>query len=174
MLRLSGGGPLIYNSARYNEAPPSMIRQGYRAPAQRLILMVGFAILLVIGALSLFLIRQSLSATAGVDHSLTVLNVIANLRADLRRTESGQRGFLLTGDAAYLNDYNATLGRVRPALDELYTLASDNATEQTVVERLRPLIDAKLKELGATVELTQQGRTAEALAAVKTDRGLTL
>src|SRR5262245_14771374 len=151
-----------------------MIRQGYRAPAQRILLIVGFAVVITMGALSLFLIRQSLSATGGVDHSLTVLNVIANLRADLRRAESGQRGFLLTGDAAYLNDYNATLGRVRPEADELYRLTSDNPNQTAIVGRLRPLIDEKLKELAVTVDLTLQGKTAEAFAAVKTDRGLGL
>jgi signal transduction histidine kinase len=151
-----------------------MLRQGYRAPAQRFLLIVGFAVVLTMGAISLFLIRQSLSATAGVDHSLTVLNVIANLRADLRRAESGQRGFLLTGDAAYLNDYNGTLGRIPPALDELGKLTSDNPTQKAIIARLRPLIEQKLQELGGTVTLMLQGRTAEALAAVKTDRGLTL
>jgi signal transduction histidine kinase len=151
-----------------------MIRLGYRAPAQRLLLVIGFAVVLIMGALSLFLIRQSLSATTGVDHSLTVLNVVANLRADIRRAESGQRGFLLTNDTAYLNDYNGTLGRISPALDELGKLTDDNPTQKAVIARLRPLIEEKLQELAATVALTIQGRTAEALAAVKTDRGLTL
>ncbi len=151
-----------------------MIRQGYRAPAQRVLLTIGFTVVLVMGALSLFLIRQSLSATSGVDHSLTVLNVVANLRADLRRAESGQRGFLLTRDAAYLDDYNATLGRISPALDELDTLTGDNPTQKVIVARLRPLIDEKLQEMATTVALTLQGRTAEALATVRTDRGLSL
>ncbi|GAB2174448.1 sensor histidine kinase [Dongia sp. agr-C8] len=151
-----------------------MLRQGYRAPAQRLLLIVGFAVVLTMGAISLILIRQSLTATSGVDHSLTVLNVIANLRADLRRAESGQRGFLLTGEAAYLNDYNATLGRISPALDVLGKLTSDNPTQKATIDRLRPLIEEKLGELAGTVTLTLQGRAAEALAAVKTDRGLSL
>jgi signal transduction histidine kinase len=151
-----------------------MIRQGYRAPAQRVLLIIGFTVVLVMGALSLFLIRQSLSATSGVDHSLTVLNVVANLRADLRRAESGQRGFLLTGDATYLNDYNATLGRVTPAVDELSKLTNDNPTQKAIMDRLRPLIGEKLQEMASTVDFTLQGRKAEALATVKTDRGLSL
>ncbi len=151
-----------------------MTRQGYRAPAQRILLIVGFAVVLTMGALSLILIRQALTATSGVDHSLTVLNVIANLRADLRRAESGQRGFLLTSDAAYLNDYNQTLGRISPALDELAKLTADNPTQKAIIARLRPLIEQKLQELAATVTLTLQGRMAEALATVRTDRGLAL
>jgi CHASE3 domain sensor protein len=134
-----------------------MTRQGYRAPAQRVLLIIGFAVVLTMGALSLFLIRQSLSATAGIDHSLTVLNTIANLRADIRRAESGQRGFLLTGDAAYLNDYNATLGRISPAIDDLGKLTSDNPIQRMVIDRLRPLIGEKLRELASTVALTLQG-----------------
>jgi signal transduction histidine kinase len=151
-----------------------MIRLGYRAPAQRLLLAIGFAVVFIMGALSLFLIRQSLTATSGVDHSLTVLNVVANLRADIRRAESGQRGFLLTNDTAYLDDYNGTLGRISPAVDELEKLTNDNPTQKATVDRLRPLIEEKLQELAKTITLTVQGRTAEALATVKTDRGLTL
>jgi len=151
-----------------------MIRQGFRAPAQRLLLMVGFAVLLTMGAVSLILIQQSRAALDKVDHSLTVLNLIANLRADLRRAESGQRGFLLTGDAAYLKDYNDTLGRVRPELDQLYQSTADNPNQKAAIDRLRPLIDGKLQEMASTVDLTARGHTAEALAAVKTDRGLGL
>src|ERR1700754_730078 len=107
-----------------------MIRQGYRAPAQRVLLIVGFAVVLTMGALSLFLVRQSLSATASVDHSLTVLNVVANLRADIRRAESGQRGLLLTGGAQYLNDYNTSLGRVSPEVEQLSQLTADNPVQK--------------------------------------------
>jgi signal transduction histidine kinase len=151
-----------------------MIRLGYRAPTQRLLLAIGFAVVLIMGALSLFLIRQALTAAAGVDHSLTVLNVVANLRADIRRAESGQRGFLLTNDSAYLDDYNDTIGRIAPELDELEKLTADNPDRKAVIDRLRPLIEQKLQELAATVALKMQGRTAESLAAVRTDRGLSL
>ena len=115
-----------------------MIRLGYRAPAQRLLLVIGFAVVLTMGAVSLFLVRQSLMATSGVDHSLTVLNTVANLRADLRRAESGQRGYLLTGEAAYLDDYNAALGRVQPELEDLYKLTDDNPLQKDAIDRLRP------------------------------------
>ncbi len=124
------------------------------------------------GAISLILIRQSLTASAAVDHSLTVLNTVANLRADVRRAESGQRGYLLTGETVYLDDYNAALGRLQPELEELYKLTVDNPSQKESIDRLRPLFAEKLKEMASTVELALQNRRPEAMAIVKDGRGL--
>ena len=151
-----------------------MIRQGYRAPAQRLLVAAGFVVVLAMGALSFSLTRQTKAINDSVDHSLTVLNLMANLRADLRRAESGQRGFLLTGDAIYLNDYNATLGRITPELDQLDALTADKSGQKEMVQSLRGEIAEKLNELAATVDLQLKGRREDALAVVHTDRGLRL
>jgi signal transduction histidine kinase len=149
-----------------------MIRLGYRAPAQRLLLVIGFAVVLIMGATSLFLVRQSLSATTGVDHSLTVINTVGSVRADIRRVESGQRGFLLTGERQYLDDYNQALGRIQPQLEDLYQLTSDNPSQKAAIDRLRSLVEEKLKEMAITVELALENRSAEAVAITKTGRGL--
>jgi len=151
-----------------------MIRKGLRAPSQLALVLAGFAVVLVMSAASIWLIRQSQSTNERITHALTVTNLIATMRADLRRSESGQRGYLLTGKEAYLSDYNATRGRLLPALDKLSELASGEADAKTRADALRTLVNQKLAELGKTIDLELGGRHQEALEVVATDEGLEL
>ncbi|HVZ01727.1 MAG TPA: CHASE3 domain-containing protein [Dongiaceae bacterium] len=151
-----------------------MIRKGYRAPPQLALVLAGFAVVLLMSVGSVWLIRQSQATNERLAHALTVTNLIATMRADLRRTESGQRGFLLTGKAAYLNDYNATRGRLLPEIDQLASLAGDEAEAKQRAGTLRALLEAKLAELSRTVDLELSDRHREALEVVATDAGLVL
>jgi signal transduction histidine kinase len=151
-----------------------MIRRGYRAPSQLALVLAGFAVVLAMSATSVWLIRQSQMTNARLTHALSVNNLIATMRADLRRTESGQRGFLLTGKAAYLSDYNATRGRLMPAIDQLVALAGSEADAKERAGTLKSLMTAKLAELGKTIDLELSDRHQEALEIVATDEGLAL
>jgi signal transduction histidine kinase len=151
-----------------------MLRQGYRAPAQRFLIAAGFGVVMVIAVFSFWLSQRATGVNESIDHSLSVLNVIATLRADVRRAESGQRGYLLTADSAYLKDFEATRQRILPELAELSELTADNPEQKAIIGQIRQVLDDKLHELDATVGLQGEGRRDEALALVATDRGLKL
>jgi signal transduction histidine kinase len=151
-----------------------MIRKGYRAPSQLALVLAGFAVVLAAAVASVWLIRQYQDTNDRLTHALTVTNLIATMRADLRRTESGQRGFLLTGKAAYLNDYNTTRGRLLPEVGELVRLAGEQPEAKARAATLRNLVEAKLAELGETIDLELTHRHDDALRLVATDEGLTL
>jgi signal transduction histidine kinase len=149
-----------------------MTPQAHRAPIQLALVAAGFAVVLLMGVLSVWLIQRSQATNDRLTHALQVSNVLAGLRADIRRVESGQRGFLLTGRAAYLNDYNATRGRLLPELDQLTGIGGDQAQANAKAAALRGLIEAKLQELAQTIDLELTNRHQEAVALVNTDRGL--
>jgi len=71
-------------------------------PSQRIILGIGLAILLLIGAASIGLDLKSRADTASVDHALEVLKRISDIRPLLRRAESAARGFALTGNPDFV------------------------------------------------------------------------
>ena len=77
-------------------------------PSQRVTLGIGFAILLIISAASIGLDVRSRSETGSVDRTLTVLKRISDLRPLLRGAESAARGFALTGDAGFVDEYRNT------------------------------------------------------------------
>ena len=77
----------------------------WRYAAQPFVLALGFLILAVISAISVFLVVLAQSDARLVRHTLEVENRLSGLRALVQNAESGQRGYLLTGDRIYLDDY---------------------------------------------------------------------
>jgi PAS domain S-box-containing protein len=87
----------------------------------------------------------------------------------LQDAETGQRGFLLTGDDAYLAPYNGALREL--AIERNTLRAFPSGTDSATVTRIGRLIDAKREELRASVEAYRTGGRAAALAIVREGRG---
>ena len=121
-----------------------------------------------------WLIARKQSEEDWVRHTLAVRNQLANVLILVQRTETGQRGYLLTGRDVYLEPYNAAIGELSSAIDETAKLVSDNPRQRKAVEDLRSLIAQKLKELRATIDERRAGHLDAALAIVENDQGLRL
>jgi signal transduction histidine kinase len=126
-------------------------------------LLLGAALLLNLSLTRLTQSRQLAFEAA------TILRQAAEIRADVRTAETGQRGYLLTGDLRYLEPYNVAIGRLWAVFGQLQATVRDPQQLQRLVD-LKPLIQAKLDELARTVELRRQSFDA-ALAVVQTDLG---
>jgi two-component system cell cycle sensor histidine kinase/response regulator CckA len=98
---------------------------------------------------------------------------VERLLAELVGAESGQRGFLLTGEAGYLEPYNQAVQAVPTELASLNKLlgAPGRGGPGVDMTRLGHLVDEKMAELGRTIEVrkTQDARTATEI--VLSDRG---
>lgn len=90
----------------------------------------------------------------------------------LTNAESAQRGYLLTGREHYLEPYKATVQampeHLNPALDYLLAAGGDVALSG---QELRTLIEQKLGELAATLDLYQRGLPEQALELLRSDIG---
>ncbi len=91
--------------------------------------------------------------------------------ASIRDAETGQRGFVLTGDPQYLDAYNTAIATLPVTLSQLGAAVSDEPAQRTRVATLSNLIAEKLGELKETVVLRQSGGLKAALAVVQTNRG---
>jgi CHASE3 domain len=78
-----------------------------RFPVQPILLAVGFVLLVGIGMSTLWLARQSSEDASSVSRTVSVQEKLSTLLLNVRRAESSQRGYLLTGRQAYLLDYSA-------------------------------------------------------------------
>jgi signal transduction histidine kinase len=145
-----------------------------RIPVQFALLVAGFAVLVTMSLTSLWLARESDSASDIVAHSLEVNAAIVTFQGALRRAESGERGYLLTGEEAYLNDYRIGQRRLGEIQSQLQALISDNPQQQSRLQTVLPLIERKMEKLATTIALKQQGRNDEAVAITKTGAGLEL
>jgi signal transduction histidine kinase len=133
------------------------------------LLLIGF----LVGLFFLAAAGQSrLNATDERVHSSEIreraLNEFVALITDV---ESEQRGYLLIGDASYLQSYRTAAAKIEPALDRLragYLPLSEPVAE---IRRLRVLTGEKLGELEATLAVYQQRGAAPAMGVVRTDIG---
>jgi PAS domain S-box-containing protein len=89
-------------------------------------------------------------------NSYEVGRALDETRARLDDAETGQRGFLLTGDEAYLEPYREAIKNLDRVTDELKKLTSDNPDQQERIQRLEPLIESKLAELQRTIDLRRK------------------
>jgi signal transduction histidine kinase/CheY-like chemotaxis protein len=109
-----------------------------------------------------------------VRHSLEVRAQLTRVLSLVQSAETGQRGYLLTGQDLYLGPYQMALGQLPDVLQRTQDLASDNPEQIKNLTQLRQLIQDKLAELGATVNAYKAGHSDAALAIVNSDKGFQL
>jgi PAS domain S-box-containing protein len=90
-------------------------------------------------------------------HTYEVLRTLDETEARLVDAETGQRGYLLTGDEAYLHPYRTAIKNIYQVTGHLRDLTSDNPNQQKRILTLEPLIEKKLTELQSTIDLRKQG-----------------
>jgi PAS domain S-box-containing protein len=136
---------------------------------------VAFGVLLAVLIANTFVmqrqLRMQMADEAWVALSRQVLFDVEQTESLLKDAETGQRGFLITGDHGYLAPYSSAVSRIEPHIDELARMTADNPAQQQRVAQLRALADLKLKELAYTISLYQSGKKDEARAAVLSHLG---
>jgi PAS domain S-box-containing protein len=106
-----------------------------------------------------------------VQHSRQLLQLVEDTLSSARDAESGQRGFVLTGDPQYLDAYNAAVSALPSQVGKLRAMVAGEAAMRTRVATLSDLISEKLSELKETVDLRQSQGFKAALALIQTNRG---
>ncbi|OFI35345.1 sensor histidine kinase [Alteromonas lipolytica] len=136
-------------------------------------------VIIVIAANSTYTIH-TLDELAALERRLfttnQVINSINTLHIAVLRTESGQRGYLLSDSERYLIDYDSTLNKVNNIIDqvEANAIRSNYDQQEVRLKQLVKLAKSKLSELIKTVELARQGQRQEAMAIFTSDKGLQL
>lgn len=80
-------------------------------------------------------------------------SAIDRLRIDLLDAETGQRGFILTGDNGYLVPYHQAQNRLRDDLDVLQSLIGDNPVQASQLATVRRLVSDRFEEIDNTIRL---------------------
>ncbi len=131
-------------------------------------------LLLVSGAITLRNLTRMHQAAINLEDSYAVLESLDTLTLLLREAETGQRGFLVTGNESYLEPYTDAEARLDVSMNRLKSLTSNNAAQTSILPTLEVLIDTKRREMAETIQLRRQGKSEEAEQVVKTDVGLEL
>jgi methyl-accepting chemotaxis protein len=132
---------------------------------------LALVILIVVGGLSYFSVTSLIATNRAVVHTGAVLANLGTLLSLQKDAETGQRGFIITGKLEYLDPYSSAVEGLEPAIKDLRALTADNPAQQRRLDKIEPLIAAKMKELAETIELRKTKGFEAAAAVVKENRG---
>ncbi|MEG4232541.1 CHASE3 domain-containing protein [Microcoleus sp. Pol11C3] len=106
-----------------------------------------------------------------VSHTHQVLTELEATLSTLKDAETGQRGYLLTGEERYLEPYHSAIARINEQVVGLQQLTADNNRQQQRIRDLKIAIDSKLGQLEKTINLRRRQNLEAALREVKSGRG---
>lgn len=109
------------------------------------------ALLLLDGGLAYWNTRQLNEDVRAVGHSQAVLAALDSLLSTTKDAETGQRGYIITGDASYLDPYHQAVDALPYKLAHIELLTKDNSFVQDQLPNLRRRVDAKLAELEKSI-----------------------
>lgn len=135
---------------------------------------IAFVLLLGIGAIAYRSLDLITNTSLLVTHTHTVLKHINAIATDLVDAETGQRGFIITGDESYLAPYESGSSSAALQLKTLRELTRDNANQQQRIDTLEPVIAAKLVELKRLIELRRQSGFEPTATSIRSGAGKNL
>ncbi|MBK7000045.1 MAG: diguanylate cyclase [Rhodoferax sp.] len=104
-----------------------------------------------------------------VTHALFVDKTIRDMMSQMLDAETGQRGYLLSGRAPYLQPYYTALAQMRQSRTALGSALSHEPSALEQLNVLDKAIAAKLQDLEHTVSLKSEGRSDEGVELILTD-----
>ena len=134
-------------------------------------LAAALAFFVVTGCLAYLNITTLSEDNQKVVHSGAVIAALDELLSTAKDAETGQRGFLLTGEERYLEPYNTAKSAIAAKIDAVADLTLASPAQQARIASLKGHLDAKMAELRETIDLRRTKGAEAALAVVVTDRG---
>lgn len=143
-----------------------------RAEVRRL-LFVALALLLVVaaGTSALFIVQGVDSQVRDVQSTYEVRRQARELVQALTDAETGQRGYLLTRDPAYLEPYRTAVTALDATYRNLAQMVKGKPEQARRVAEVNAVIESKRNEMATTITLATNDRLNEALSIVRSNRG---
>ena len=134
---------------------------------------LGFAsvILVSINTLAYWNLRQHKITSDELIHTTEVLEKLEASFSKIKDAETGQRGYLLTGQKQYLEPYLTAVTNLKPEIQALRKLTADNPHQKRRLDVLDSLVAEKLRELDQTINLRKEKGFEAAQQVVLTNRG---
>lgn len=135
------------------------------------LLLAGVLTLVAIVTVSVRLASQTSDNAVEVQAARAVRGLSSQILIAAVDAETGQRGYLLTGEALYLAPYDAARARLPELLARFRKLAATRPEMRNLVLRINQLVNAKLAELTETINLAKAKKLTTAFTIVHSDRG---
>ncbi len=101
--------------------------------------------------------ERSTAATLEIEDSTRTLAVLNKLQGHIVDAETGQRGYLLSGNSQYLTPYTQSTSEINQSLDELRGLIAHQPEQSAIYQSMIQNVSRKLAELELTVRMRKDG-----------------
>ncbi|MCW6037810.1 CHASE3 domain-containing protein [Spirulina subsalsa FACHB-351] len=107
-----------------------------------------------------------------VEHTYQVKAELKQLEKLLVDAETGQRGYIYSGDSTFLRPYNNTINVLDDQINLLTEKIANTPSQISNLQNLKLLSDQKMEDLNATIELKQSGQEEALRQWVTSGRGM--
>ncbi|HEY0684075.1 MAG TPA: CHASE3 domain-containing protein [Steroidobacter sp.] len=122
----------------------------------RIVIVISIALLMVNATLLIINTAATMDSHAQYARSYEIKRSLSTFQSVITAAESGQRGYLLTGQTGYLEPYYVAMRSWRTEIDKLRSLTSENAARQKDIATLEQLTAAAISRLKATISRSPQ------------------
>lgn len=114
--------------------------------------------LLIISSVASYIsISNLIKNTELVGHSYEIMSNLDNAISNLKDAETGQRGYLLTGNRVFLEPYYGAKGRVNDLYITIKKETTDNPFQQKKIDSLKEILDFRLDIIEKTIKVKAAG-----------------
>lgn len=124
----------------------------------QIVFVVSTVILIISISSAIYSIKKLVDSSELVNHTNEVLIQAENLLSNMKDSETGQRGYLLTRDPSFLEPYTEGRKKVMEGVANLKDLTLDNNLQQKNIAEVKALIDERFAQMDKTVNLFKQNR----------------
>jgi PAS domain S-box-containing protein len=130
-------------------------------------------ILILMGLVGFYSIKALMQTNQEIKTTKETIYKLEKLFSYLKDAETGQRGYILTGDKSYLEPYETALKKIEPQIESLSNL-TDEQFQQQHLHQLQNLIELKLVAIEQTIYLFERQNFEGTLQIIKTNEGKNL
>ncbi|HEX3397359.1 MAG TPA: response regulator [Steroidobacteraceae bacterium] len=160
------------DSSNSSNSSIGLVRNGLPLPPKTLIgFLLAVAAVAIIALLSYQSLQTTTATTASLAQTLEVLGRLEAVLSTIKDAETGQRGYLLTGEESYLSPYTGAKDALPDEIKSLRALLVNRPDQRGRLDALESIANLKMGELESTVAARRAGKLEAALAIVRTDRG---
>ncbi len=134
--------------------------------------LIALVFLLLTGVSAWWSEQRNVATFDSFDHTHRVNDVLDEMLVDLLNVETGNRGFAISGDDAFLRPYQVGITAVPKAFATAKRMMEENPRQQQRLTALEQLIQEKLNHAGEVIKLRRSSDAAAALQFVSQGRGM--
>ncbi|GET38568.1 PAS domain S-box protein [Microseira wollei] len=127
-------------------------------------------ILILIGVVSSRSIVALVQTSKSAAHSHQVIEKLEHILTDITNAETGQRGYVITGEESHLEPYNQAIAHINQDIKELKHLTANHPAARRKLDILEPLIAQRLTLIDTTITLRKYRGFESTLKFIRKER----